>query len=80
MGQNIAKITNGEVQAIRVSKEHYLWLIGGHSLVDTIAHVAGGLIEGHPTSRVNILQRIRQLVEIEKASALSSQVRATKGE
>lgn len=66
MGQNIAGISAGEVKALRVSAEHYLWLCGGHTLVKSIVHTAGGLVEGRPTEAVNILQRIRKLVEIEQ--------------
>jgi hypothetical protein len=34
-------------------------------LVIAIVSFAGGEVEGHPTSSINILQRIRQLVKIE---------------
>jgi len=30
----------------------------------------GGTVEGHPTSAINYLQRLRQLVEIEASTAL----------
>jgi hypothetical protein len=34
-----------------------------------IVHTVGGTVEGHPTHEINILQRLRQLVEIEKRSS-----------
>jgi hypothetical protein len=34
-----------------------------------VTQTAGGLIEGRPTGPHNILQRIRQLVELEKRAA-----------
>lgn len=34
----------------------------------TIVHVIGGTVEGNPTQTINYLQRLRELVEIEKRS------------
>ena len=39
--------------------------------IKAIVHTVGGTVEGRPTHEINILQRLRQLVEIEKNSHLS---------
>jgi hypothetical protein len=69
MSENLDKINRGDVLAVRVSAEHYLWLCSARSTISAITHTAGGEVEGHPTSVINILQRIRQLVEIERMSS-----------
>lgn len=68
MNENIGYIER-DVRALRVSAEHYLWLCSARSTIAAITHTAGGEVEGHPTSVINVLQRIRQLVKIEAALA-----------
>ena len=63
--ETIEAINRGET-AFRVSDEHYLWLSSGRSLVTAIVQTVGGEVEGQPTSRINILQRLRELVRKEK--------------
>ncbi len=70
MIENLDKINDGRMLAIRVSAEHYRWLCNVRSTIVAITHTAGGKVEGHPTSVINILQRIRELVEIEKKQEL----------
>jgi hypothetical protein len=65
MNENLGKIERGDVLALRVSAEHYLWLCSARSTVSAITQTAGGQVEGHPTQTINILQRIRELVKIE---------------
>jgi hypothetical protein len=71
MQSNIAAIERGDKIALRISAEHYLWLCCARSTIAAITHTAGGEVEGQPTQVINILQRIRQLVEIEKTSLSS---------
>jgi len=66
MNDNIDKIKRGNVLAVRVSAEHYLWLVSARSTISAITHTAGGEVAGYPTSVINILQRIRELVKIEQ--------------
>jgi len=66
MNENVDKIKRGDRLALRVSAEHYLWLCSARSTISAITHTAGGEVEGHPTSVINILQRIRELVRIEQ--------------
>jgi hypothetical protein len=73
MQSNLAAIERGDKIAFRVSAEHYLWLCSGRSLVAAIRDTVGGEVDGHPTSVINILQRVRQLVEIEKATLTTGQ-------
>lgn len=67
MCSNLAKLGWSNILALRVSKEHYAWLARAPSVVRSIVHTVGGTVEGHPTSEINVLQRIRQLVEIERS-------------
>ena len=75
MNNNIDRINRKDPRAIRVSAEHYLWLCSARSTISAITHTAGGEVEGRPTSVINILQRIRELVRIEEASAVTLQER-----
>lgn len=67
MNENLDKLARGDMLAVRVSCEHYRWLCSARSTISAITHTAGGEVEGYPTSVINILQRIRHLVEIEQA-------------
>jgi hypothetical protein len=68
MQSNLAGIERSKDKlAMRISAEHYLWLCSARSTIAAIRDTAGGEVEGSPTSVINILQRIRELVEIEKA-------------
>lgn len=40
-------------------------LVIEESRLNTVIHVLGGTVEGHPTARHNILQRVRELLAIE---------------
>jgi len=61
MRQNLKEITKGDCLGLRVSQEHYAWLAGHYGTLIAIVEAAGGYVEGHPTSLVNILQRVRDL-------------------
>jgi hypothetical protein len=54
-----------ETLAVRVSREHYLWLADEIAALEgrlkSIITELGGNVEGQPTSMINYLQRIRQL-------------------
>jgi hypothetical protein len=49
--------------ADRIIAEHIEPL---HARLAAIVHAAGGMVDGAPTSTLNILQRIRALVEAER--------------
>lgn len=77
MQRTIERINRQDPRALRVSAEHYLWLAGRHAALLAVVSVAGGTVEGHPTSTVNILQRIRALRDIERC-APTTPLRETK--
>lgn len=61
MKKNVERLYKRDPHKISVSSEHYLWLAGWNSLISAIVQTAGGITDGSPTSRINILQRIRQM-------------------
>lgn len=66
MNENLDKLARGDMLAVRVSCEHYRWLCSARSTISAITHTAGGEVEGRPTQVINVLQRIRELVQIEQ--------------
>lgn len=53
-----------------ISAEHYLEMAseieGLHGRLRAICSTAGGIVDGYPTQSINILQRIRELVGLER--------------
>ena len=49
-------------EARQFGEEHW------RSRTMAIVHTAGGTVEGHPTSSINILQRVRELLAVEKGA------------
>ena len=37
--------------------------------ISSVVHTVGGTVEGHPTSEINYLQRLRELIRAEDASS-----------
>lgn len=68
-----------EVAAVRVSREHYLWLKDQIEMLEqelaatqvTVVAIIGGEVEGRPTSTINYLQRLRELVDFEASTPTS---------
>lgn len=78
------KTSNGlrahpETLAVRVSREHYLWLADRIDLLSSevraihaaVIQTVGGVVDGHPTQSINYLQRLRQLVDRERCAGIS---------
>jgi hypothetical protein len=63
MRENLKAISKGDCLGLRVSQEHYTWLAGKHGMLCAIVEAAAGYVEGHPTSLVNIIQRVRDMRE-----------------
>src|SRR5712672_474926 len=63
MRENLKAIAKGDCLGLRVSQEHYAWLAGHRGTLLAIVEAAGGYVEGHPTSLVNVLQRVRDMRE-----------------
>jgi len=53
------------MEALRLYEENEVL----RSTIASIVHTVGGTVEGYPTHQRNVLQRLRQLVEIEKVYA-----------
>jgi len=66
MRKNLKAIDDGDCLALRVSAEHYAWLAGHHGILLAIVNAAGGEVEGHPTSLLNVLKRVRLMAMKEK--------------
>ena len=70
MKRNVDRINKRDMRALRVSAEHYLWLAGHWGRLLAIIAAAGGSVEEHPTSYINILSRIRAMrSELERYEA-----------
>lgn len=52
---------------------------GTRAMKSAVLYTVGGTVEGHPTSAINYLQRLRQLVRIEKAARQISDWHAVSG-
>jgi hypothetical protein len=53
------------MEALRLYEENAVL----RSVIASIVYTVGGTVEGHPTHEINVLQRLRQLVEIEKGKS-----------
>ena len=71
---NLKRISEGDHRPMHVSAAHYAWLGNAlaHAEIEAkaaaaamraVVETAGGMIDGYPVGRHNILQRIRELVE-----------------
>jgi len=54
------------MEALKLYEENKQLKASARSMMATILSTIGGTVEGQPTSEINYLQRLRQLVEIER--------------
>lgn len=71
--ESLADITQFARKKIEICNEGELAV--RHSIVDTI----GGVVEGMPTNTINYLQRLRELVDVEKRCIATNKADANHG-